>query len=684
MFVAPTLSASSIGSSSFASSSNVDSGRARSSLGASSSSFSSSFRNRRRQQQPGDCFLRASASSSSSSSSSSSGDGRRKDAKKGKRAAIVDATPQKKKSSESDDGRRRRRRDPNPLFAFLLPKDAFLKPKKNRDDDDNHRDANLNLSFAGGGFFFEGLNDFAANCGGNREENGGENAAGGKRGGLFFEYKLGTTEEQKQERARREGSFSSGDEEDIYEENNGETTTTTTTTMEETIQHNAGIPPPPLSSSSSFVDSTIDEPTAIEDILWPQELAREEALLREKDPDDFDFEGEEDFVASLSRNELFRNVSAETRGFLLFNLIIFMMGSNIVLVKLAQTSISPDAFGLFRFLAASLTFLPFTKYALRDSRILKMGLELGFWCAVGYYFQAVGLDITDASSASFISSFTVISVPLIAMWAGREVPKSTWVAIAVAIFGLALIEGVVPIPGLEAHDTKEALSIVSDAVSDVVSTSVLTGEVVQSNPFEVLDSALSLPLESVNDIAEVATVETVQSLYGDFAILISAIVFAVQVFRTDVLANEEHLGTKEMMGMCSIQLFVVTLFFGGTLLNDVPHDDGQLSTLFTNSLAALSAFDWQSVPWFLVLYTGVLTTAFALYAETVALKYIPSEKASVIYTTEPLWGAAFAYVLLGERMGVNGYVGGALILASSFLSSSSNKAIALPGEEEVE
>jgi len=551
--------------------------------------------------------------------------------------------------------------------------------RKNRDDDDNHRDANFNLSFAGGGFFFEGLNDFAANSGGNREENGDEKAAGKR--GLFFEYKLGTTEEQKQERARREGSFSSGDEEDIYEENNGETTTTM---MEETIQNNAGILPPPLSSSSSFVDSTIDEPTAIEDMLWPQELAREEALLREKDPDDFDFEGEEDFVASLSRNELFRNVNAETRGFLLFNFIIFMMGSNIVLVKMAQTNISPDAFGLFRFLAASLTFLPFTKYALRDSRILKMGLELGFWCAVGYYFQAVGLDITDASSASFISSFTVISVPLIAMWAGREVQKSTWVAIAVAIFGLALIEGVVPIPGLEAHDTKEALSIVSDAVSDVVSTSVLTGEVVQSNPFEVLDSALSLPLESVNDIAEVATVETVQSLYGDFAILISAIVFAVQVFRTDVLANEEHLGTKEMMGMCSIQLFVVTLFFGGTLLNDVPHDDGQLSTLFTNSLAALSAFDWQSVPWFLVLYTGVLTTAFALYAETVALKYIPSEKASVIYTTEPLWGAAFAYVLLGERMGVNGYIGGALILASSFLSSSSNKAIALPGEEEVE
>ena len=583
----------------------------------------------------------------------------------------------RKSDEKEDDGienttatrfrRLRRVQTPKKLFSFLLSSSSLSSSKKKKNsklnptmDEALRRRLSLVAEYAN-----EMMDDVFNN------NNNNNNNAKKK---LFFEYKLGTTEEQRQERIERQLGSSYEEEEEETSGNSG--TNTTSKGNDERIENNS------LLSVSLGVDSTIDEPTTIEDILFPQEELRREVDALEKDPDDFDFEGEEDFVVSLSKNELFRNVSAETRGFLLFNLIIFMMGSNIVLVKMAQTNISPDAFGLFRFLAASLTFLPFSKYALRDSRILKMGIELGFWCAVGYYFQAVGLDITDASSASFISSFTVISVPLIAMWAGRKVPKSTWAAIAVAIFGLALIEGVVPIPGLEAHDTKEALSIVSDAVSDVVSTSVLTGEVVQSNPFEVLDSALSLPLESVTDIAEVATVETVQSLYGDFAILISAVVFAVQVFRTDVLANEEHLGTKEMMGMCSIQLFVVTLFFGGTLLNDVPRDDGQLSTLFANSLAELSTFDWHSVPWFLVAYTGVVTTAFALYAETVALKYIPSEKASVIYTTEPLWGAAFAYVLLGERMGINGYIGGALILASSFLSSSSNKAIVLPGEEE--
>ena len=235
-------------------------------------------------------------------------------------------------------------------------------------------------------------------------------------------------------------------------------------------------------------------------------------------------------------------------------------------------------------------------YALRDSKILKMGVELGFWCALGYYFQAIGLDITDASSAAFISSFTVISVPLIAVWAGRKVPKSTWVAIAVAIFGLALIEGVVPIPGLEAHDTKEAISIVSDAVSDVVSTSVLSGEVVQTNPFEVWDvGRCHDPLEACTRYTKSETGGKPSRAYGDFAILISAFVFAVQVFRTDVLANEEHLGTKEMMGMCSIQLFVdePPKDLWQNLVEQSSDDDGSLSTFFSNSIAELSAFHWQ-------------------------------------------------------------------------------------------
>ena len=39
--------------------------------------------------------------------------------------------------------------------------------------------------------------------------------------------------------------------------------------------------------------------------------------------------------------------------------------------------------------------------------VLKAGLELSAWTALGYFTQALGLMTTDASRASFLSTFTV-------------------------------------------------------------------------------------------------------------------------------------------------------------------------------------------------------------------------------------------------------------------------------------
>ncbi len=44
----------------------------------------------------------------------------------------------------------------------------------------------------------------------------------------------------------------------------------------------------------------------------------------------------------------------------------------------------------------------------KDSRILKAGVEIGAWTAMGYIFQSAGLLTTDASRASFLSTFTVL------------------------------------------------------------------------------------------------------------------------------------------------------------------------------------------------------------------------------------------------------------------------------------
>jgi drug/metabolite transporter (DMT)-like permease len=48
--------------------------------------------------------------------------------------------------------------------------------------------------------------------------------------------------------------------------------------------------------------------------------------------------------------------------------------------------------------------------------------------------------------------------------------------------------------------------------------------------------------------------------------------------------------------------------------------------------------------------------------QLLAMQTVSATEAAVIFTLEPLWGAAFAWFLLGERWGLRGWIGAAFIL----------------------
>ena len=76
----------------------------------------------------------------------------------------------------------------------------------------------------------------------------------------------------------------------------------------------------------------------------------------------------------------------------------------------------------------------------------------------------------------------------------------------------------------------------------------------------------------------------------------------------------------------------------------------------------------QGVPWWQMLYTGVLSTDAVLLIEVFALNDVPSTDAAIIYSMEPVLGAGLAYAVLGERWGPLGWVGAGIILASSLIA----------------
>lgn len=65
-----------------------------------------------------------------------------------------------------------------------------------------------------------------------------------------------------------------------------------------------------------------------------------------------------------------------------------------------------------------------------------------------------------------------------------------------------------------------------------------------------------------------------------------------------------------------------------------------------------------------ILYTGLVTTAFALWIESIAFKRVPATDASIILTTEPLFAALVGALTLGETFGVSDYIGATLIIGA--------------------
>ena len=70
-----------------------------------------------------------------------------------------------------------------------------------------------------------------------------------------------------------------------------------------------------------------------------------------------------------------------------------------------------------------------------------------------------------------------------------------------------------------------------------------------------------------------------------------------------------------------------------------------------------------------ILYTGLVTTALALWVESIAFAKVPATDASIILTTEPLFAALFGAISLGETFGMSDYVGASLIVGACVLAA---------------
>ncbi|KAM1378040.1 hypothetical protein ACFX2F_039555 [Malus domestica] len=291
--------------------------------------------------------------------------------------------------------------------------------------------------------------------------------------------------------------------------------------------------------------------------------------------------------------------SKKFRSIMLLNFITIVYASDIPVIKEVEAFMDPAAFSAVRFVMSAIPFLPFVFRSRGDVQTRNSGMELGFWISLGYLLEALGLLTSDAGRASFISLFTVITVPLLDGMLGATIPARTWFGVLMSALGIAMLE-------------------------------------CSGSPPNV----------------------------GDLLNFLSAIFFGIHMIRTEHISRSTK--KENFLAILGFEVCVVAMlstiwvFIGGWF--DGTNYSNQSPWTWTE------LWDWLVVfPWIPAIYTGAFSTGLCLWIEIAAMSDVSATETAIIYGMEPLWGAGFAWFLLGERWGMLGWLGAALVLGGSLL-----------------
>lgn len=130
---------------------------------------------------------------------------------------------------------------------------------------------------------------------------------------------------------------------------------------------------------------------------------------------------------------------------LILVLITAAWGSSFILMKNVAADVSPMAFLTLRFgLAAVILCLLFFK-RLRQftKKLCGLSFVLALMLCTYMLFQIIGLKYTSASNSGFITSLSVLIVPLLSKFFLKKPPtKSNYTGVVLALVGLVFITGV--------------------------------------------------------------------------------------------------------------------------------------------------------------------------------------------------------------------------------------------------
>lgn len=241
------------------------------------------------------------------------------------------------------------------------------------------------------------------------------------------------------------------------------------------------------------------------------------------------------------------------------------------------------------------------------------GAELGTYLFIGNLLQVIALQTIPSDRAAFLLQLMTLFVPIAQSLVEQKLPsKRIWIACIVALVGVALMTLDMDQGFKLQWDLGDTL-VICAAVSYTFHCLRLETFAQRTNPLRLAASKALTELSLSSLLAAVSAAAFLSGRSG---------------------------------------------FFG---------ESGSDCFQFASSLDE-TTLDSLLPLVFATVWTGLVPVSYTIYAQSYGQAKVRPATANLIYTTQPIWTATFAYLILGERLEPIGYLGGALIGASVILS----------------
>ena len=319
----------------------------------------------------------------------------------------------------------------------------------------------------------------------------------------------------------------------------------------------------------------------------------------------------------------------------------------------------PAQVTLCRFLLSSCICIPILyKNRRQHKEVIIAGIELGFWMTINYVCQGLALELINASKCAFISSLSVAIVPIMMSIIERKrLPTLTLVAAFIALFGVSILEDLIEIP------TTIIIGINGGTDNGIDETTA--------------DLTTAIDASSDGDFKLFGVLGK-----GDILALGIPFAFGYCVTRIEHYIDKfKHTSPNRVLILtasqcCTVCLASMIWLYYDRINSRNNDNDNRASSIQTIPIELYHYMFDDIHNTVALLWTGIITTIGAIVLQGIALQTASSTDASLIFSTEPIFGSIFAKWLLNETITTSTYIGGSFILVACILGSFQSTTVA--------